>query len=266
MVQYATIQPSYEKKYTFAAMNTAAIIPARYASTRFPGKPLATINGMSMIQRVYDQACASGLDYVAVATDDSRIYDHVKAFGGEVIMTSENCLNGTERIAEAIAHLETKPDIILNIQGDEPFILPQQINLVVKALQDPGIGIATLKKRIDSEHDLKDPNIVKVVSDRDDFALYFSRSPLPFKRDDSQNWPDFPVYFKHLGVYGFKTNILMDLVRLPETPLQKMENLEQLCWLEHGFLIKVLETDFQSLAIDTSEDLAKAEAWAKTIQ
>ncbi len=242
-------------------MNTAAIIPARYASTRFPGKPLALINGFSMIQRVYNQAMASGLDYVAVATDDSRIYDYVKAFGGEVIMTSENCINGTERIAEALAHLESKPEIIINIQGDEPFILPQQINLVVKALQDPGTGIATLKKRIDTSHELNDPNVVKVVTDRDDFALYFSRSPIPCKRDNKETWPDFPVYFKHLGIYGYKTNILLDIVRLPETSLQKMENLEQLCWLEHGFLIKVLETDFQSIAIDTPEDLVKAEEW-----
>ena len=242
-------------------MNTAAIIPARFASTRFPGKPLALINGVSMIQRVYEQACSSGLDYVAVATDDSRIYDHVKSFGGEVIMTSENCINGTERIAEALAHLDSKPDIIINIQGDEPFILPQQINLVIKALQDPGTGIATLKKQIDSALELNDPNVVKVVSDRDDFALYFSRSPIPYKRDYKETWPDFPVYFKHLGVYGYKTNILMDIVRLPETPLQKMESLEQLCWLENGFLIKVLETDFQSIAIDTPEDLDKAKQW-----
>ncbi len=244
-------------------MNTAAIIPARFASTRFPGKPLALINGKSMIQRVYDQACSSGLDYVAVATDDSRIYDHVKSFGGEVIMTSENCLNGTERIAEAIAQLNSKLDIIINIQGDEPFILPQQIASVVRALQDPGTGIATLKKRIDSAQELNDPNVVKVLTDRDNFALYFSRSPVPYKRDDNEIWPNFPVYFKHLGVYGYKTNILMDLVRLTETPLQKMENLEQLCWLENRFLIKVVETDFQSIAIDTPEDLLKAEEWLK---
>ncbi|MFM9943874.1 MAG: 3-deoxy-manno-octulosonate cytidylyltransferase [Bacteroidia bacterium] len=242
-------------------MNTAAIIPARFASTRFPGKPLALINGISMIQRVYDQACSSGLNYVAVATDDSRIYDHVKSFGGEVIMTSENCLNGTERIAEALAHLESKPDIIINIQGDEPFILPQQIALVVKTLKDPGTGIATLKKRIDSANELNDPNVVKVVTDRDDFALYFSRSPIPYKRNDKETWPDFPVYFKHLGVYGYKTNILMDIVRLPETLLQKMESLEQLSWLENGFLIKVIETDFQSIAIDTPEDLERAQEW-----
>ena len=158
-------------------MNTAAIIPARFASTRFPGKPLAIINGVSMIQRVYDQACSSGLDYVAVATDDSRIYDHVKSFGGEVIMTSENCINGTERIAEAIAHLDSKPDIIINIQGDEPFILPQQINMVVKALQDPGTGIATLKKRIDSAQELNDMTypIISLVKNKVDewFERYF---------------------------------------------------------------------------------------------
>jgi len=214
-----------------------------------------------MIQRVYQQASSAGLDYVAVATDDSRIYDHVLSFGGNVIMTSENCINGTERIAEALAHLETKPDSIINIQGDEPFILPQQIAMVVKALNDPGTGIATLKKRIDTMEELIDPNSVKVVTDQDDFALYFSRSPIPFKRDNAAAWPDFPVYFKHLGVYGYKTDILSEIVKLHESPLQKMENLEQLCWLEHGFLIKVLETDFQSIAIDTPDDLEKAEKW-----
>jgi len=242
-------------------LTTAAIIPARYASTRFPGKPLTMIGGVSMIQRVYQQASSSGLDHVAVATDDSRIYDHVLGFGGNVIMTSENCINGTERIAEALAHLESRPEIIINIQGDEPFILPEQIAMVLKALRDPGTGIATLKKRIDNPEELNDSNSVKVVTDRDDFALYFSRSPIPFKRDNPLEWPDFPIYFKHLGVYGYKTDILMDIVRLPETPLQKMENLEQLCWLEHGFLIKVLETDFQSIAIDTPEDLERAETW-----
>jgi 3-deoxy-manno-octulosonate cytidylyltransferase (CMP-KDO synthetase) len=244
-------------------MNSAAIIPARYGSTRFPGKPLALINGISMIQRVHDQAKASGLDFVAVATDDSRIYDHVKSFGGEVIMTSENCINGTERIAEALTHLAIKPEIILNIQGDEPFILPLQIHSVIKALHDPGVGIATLKKRIDAAMELNDANVVKVVCDIDDFALYFSRSAIPYKRDDKETWPSMPIYFKHLGIYGFKTNILMDIVRLPESPLQKMESLEQLAWLENGFLIKVIETDFQSIAIDTPEDLIKAQNWIK---
>jgi 3-deoxy-manno-octulosonate cytidylyltransferase (CMP-KDO synthetase) len=242
-------------------MNSAAIIPARFASSRFPGKPLATIGGKTMIERVYNQATAAGLDYVAVATDDSRIFDHVKAFGGEVIMTSETCINGTERIAEALSHLEFRPEIILNIQGDEPFILPEQIHAIVKGLRDPGTGIATLKKRIEHWDELNNPNCVKVVTDRDDFALYFSRSPIPYQRDNQDIWPDFPVYFKHLGIYGFKTDILMDLVKLPETALQKMESLEQLCWLENGFLIKVIETNFQSIAIDTPEDLIQAENW-----
>jgi len=244
-------------------MNTAAIIPARYASTRFPGKPLALIGGCTMIQRVYDKAVSSGLDYVAVATDDSRIYDHVKSFGGEVIMTSENCMNGTERIAEALALMDFKPEIIINIQGDEPFILPEQINAIVKTLKDPGVGIATLKKRIDTFEDLNDMNIVKVVTDLENFALYFSRSPIPFKRDNQRIWPEIPTYFKHLGIYGYKTDVLNQIVRLPETPLQKMENLEQLCWLESGYLIKVIETKFQSIAIDTPEDLVKAEEWLR---
>ncbi len=242
-------------------MNSAAIIPARFASSRFPGKPLATIGGKTMIERVYNQATAAGLDYVAVATDDSRIFDHVKAFGGKVIMTSDTCINGTERIAEALSHLEFRPEIILNIQGDEPFILPEQIHAIVTGLRDPGIGIATLKKRIEHWDELNNPNCVKVVTDRDDFALYFSRSPIPYQRDNQDIWPDFPVYFKHLGIYGFKTDILMDLVKLPETALQKMESLEQLCWLENGFLIKVIETNFQSIAIDTPEDLIQAENW-----
>jgi len=244
-------------------MNSAAIIPARFASSRFPGKPLALIGGKSMIERVYNQVTAAGLDYVAVATDDSRIYNHVKAFGGEVIMTSDTCINGTERIAEAISHLASRPEIIINIQGDEPFILPEQIHSIVKALRDPGTGIATLKKRIDHSDELNNPNCVKVVSDRDDFALYFSRSPIPYQRDNRDFWPDFPVYFKHLGIYGYKTDILLDLVKLPESSLQKLESLEQLCWLENGFLIKVIETNFQSIAIDTPQDLINAETWLK---
>jgi 3-deoxy-manno-octulosonate cytidylyltransferase (CMP-KDO synthetase) len=242
-------------------MNTAAIIPARYASTRFPGKPLALIGGKSMIQRTYEQAKKSGLDYVAVATDDDRIFAHVKGFGGEVLMTSESCINGTERIAEALAQLSFKPEVVVNIQGDEPFIQPSQIQSIVNALLDPGTGIATLKKSIDNRETLLDPNSVKVVTDKDGFALYFSRSPIPYQRDNKEVWPDFPVYFKHLGVYGYKPEILMELVRLEETPLQKLESLEQLCWLENGYLIKVLETDFQSIAVDTPEDLEKAESW-----
>lgn len=246
-------------------MKTSAIIPARFASTRFPGKPLAKIGGISMIERVYKQAETCGLDYLAVATDDSRIYDHVKSFGGEVIMTSENCLNGTERIAEALHHVNETPKIVLNIQGDEPFIKPEQIRLLLDALSDPGVGIATLKKRIDSKNELNDANAVKVVCDKDDFALYFSRSAIPFKREDPDLWPEAPCYYKHLGVYGFKVHVLSDIVRLPESNLAKIENLEQLTWLENGFLIKVCETNYQSIAIDVPEDVEKAERWLKTI-
>lgn len=244
-------------------MYSAAIIPARYDSTRFPGKPLAQIGGVSMIRRVYDIAISAGLDKVAVATDDSRIYEHVKAFGGEVIMTSSNCINGTERVAEAITHLETMPEIVINIQGDEPFIKPQQIMLAANALKDPGTGISTLKKKIESKEDFYNPNIVKVVCDCEDYALYFSRSPIPYLRDvDFGKLKSISLY-KHLGIYGFKTKILMDLVKLPESKLQKLENLEQLCWLENGFLIKTLETEFQSIAVDTPDDLTKAENWLK---
>ncbi|NUM31547.1 MAG: 3-deoxy-manno-octulosonate cytidylyltransferase [Bacteroidetes bacterium] len=244
-------------------MKSVAIIPARYNSSRFPGKPLATIGGVSMVRRVYEIVSSVGLDFVAVATDDSRIYDHVKSWGGEVIMTSENCINGTERVAEAITHLSFDPEFVLNIQGDEPFIKPQQIMQVANALKDPGTGISTLKKKIENEEEFNNQNVVKVVTDTDDFALYFSRSPIPFIRDKSSSISSFHAFYKHLGVYGFKKNILMDIVRLPESILQKIENLEQLCWLENGYLIKVLETDFQSLAVDVPEDLAKAEKYLK---
>lgn len=244
-------------------MHSVAIIPARYDSSRFPGKPLATIGGISMIRRVYEIASSVGLDYVAVATDDSRIFDHVKSWGGEVIMTSANCINGTERVAEAVTHLSSVPEIVINIQGDEPFIKPQQIMQVANALKDPGTGISTLKKRIENTDEYSNQNIVKVVTDIEDFALYFSRSPIPFIRDKNLKLSDLNAFFKHLGIYGFKTNILMDLVKLPESKLQKIESLEQLCWLENGYLIKVLETDFQSIAVDVPEDLEKAEKWLK---
>lgn len=242
-------------------MYSIALIPARYGSTRFPGKPLAQIAGKSMIQRVYEQTYLAGLDYVAVATDNSEIFEHVKSFGGEVIMTSEHCLNGTERIAEVISGMQNRPEIVINVQGDEPFIKPAQIRALVRALKEPGTGIATLKKRLESREDWLDPNMVKVVTDQDDFALYFSRSPIPYKRDTPEDWPGGYHYYKHLGIYGYKTNILMELVRLSPTPLQQIENLEQLAWLETGYLIKVLETDFQSISVDVPEDLLKAEEW-----
>ncbi|MCB9251116.1 MAG: 3-deoxy-manno-octulosonate cytidylyltransferase [Flavobacteriales bacterium] len=244
-------------------MKTAAIIPARFASTRFPGKPLAQIGGKSMIQRVYERAMESGLDFVAVATDNTEIFNHVQTFGGNVIMTSDKCLNGTERIAEAIAGMEDLPDLILNIQGDEPFIKPEQIQLVINCLKDPGTGIATLKKKIQTEDELYNPNCVKVVTDLDDYALYFSRNTIPYLKAGS-SLPDSTSFYKHIGIYGFQSKVLLELVRLPVSALQKAENLEQLGWLENGYLIKVAETNHQSLAIDTPEDLENANEWLKT--
>lgn len=244
-------------------MYSAAIIPARYNSSRFPGKPLEKIGGISMIRRVYEIASSSSIDKVYIATDDSRIFDHVKSFGGEVIMTSSNCINGTERVAEAITHLDNIPEIVINIQGDEPFIKPDQIMQVAKALNDPGTGISTLKKKIKTLDDYNNPNIVKVITDNDDYALYFSRSPIPYIREKTFSLNNINAFYKHLGIYGFKTNILMDVVKLPESKLQLVESLEQLCWLENGFLIKVLETTHQSIAIDVPEDIVTAENWLK---
>jgi 3-deoxy-manno-octulosonate cytidylyltransferase (CMP-KDO synthetase) len=245
----------------------AAIIPARFDSTRFPGKPLATLKGKIIIQHVYEQASAANLiDSVIVATDDERIFKAVKGFGGRVVMTSDTHLSGTDRIAEAAESI--KCEYVINIQGDEPFIRPEMIDDVVKLLyNDDKVEISTLAKRIDSSEELRSPNVVKVVVDDEGFALYFSRSPIPFYRDD---WQDLEhiclkqgdtVVLKHIGIYGFQKSSLKKFTSIPKSGLENIEKLEQLRALTAGMKIKVKETEFETFGIDTKEDLRKAEEW-----
>lgn len=237
------------------------IIPARYASTRFPGKPLAIIQGKPMIQRVYDQA-SKVLDVVYVATDDERIYKAVKEFGGRVIMTSPNHSSGTDRCAEAITLVEQELgeefDVVLNIQGDEPFIEPQQISLLMECFERPGTQIATLAKRATLPDEVLNPNRPKVVMGTDQQALYFSRSPIPFLRGhEKENWPRLAEFYLHIGLYAFRKEVLLEVTRLPQSSLEKAESLEQLRWLENGFHVAVRITKYDSFGIDTPEDLAR---------
>jgi 3-deoxy-manno-octulosonate cytidylyltransferase (CMP-KDO synthetase) len=233
------------------------IIPARYASTRFPGKPLVYIQGMSMIQRVYTQATqAALLDQVVVATDDDRIYDHVKSFGGEVWMTRADHPSGTDRCAEVATHFPAYTHVV-NIQGDEPFILPQQIDLLAHTLlQSQQIPIATLAKKIENPEQIHNPNIVKVVFNTLGDAIYFSRHPIPYLRGkDQKTWLEHHNYYKHIGLYGFKREALLAIAQLSPTPLEIAESLEQLRWLENGYAIKVGITEWETRGIDVPEDL-----------
>lgn len=295
-------------------MKILGVIPARYASTRFPGKPLVDINGKSMIQRVYEQAkkCKS-LAHVVVATDDERIFDHVMAFGGVAIMTAATHQSGTDRCAEVVEklnfalqtqNLDSDEAVVfdkitpkrvgiftavINIQGDEPFIQPEQIEKIADilrgsliknekleiknsndkthhdgvqtsqfTLQTSNFDIATLVKRIDNQADIENPNVVKAVFGVNRQAVYFSRSPIPFLRNvDKTEWSKSGKFFKHIGLYGYKTSVLLDLARLNSSNLEQLESLEQLRWLENGYAIGVAETDLDTFGIDTPEDLKK---------
>jgi len=236
------------------------IIPARYASTRFPGKPLALIQGKPMIQRVYEQA-SKVLDRVYVATDDERIFKAVKEFGGRVIMTSTSHSSGTDRCAEAIGRveqeLEEQFDVVLNIQGDEPFIEPRQISLLMECFEQPETQIATLVKIAALPDEVFNPNRPKVVLGSNQQALYFSRSPVPYVRGaEKENWLQSATYYLHIGLYAFRKEVLLEITRLPQSALEKAESLEQLRWLENGFHIAVRTTAYDSFGIDTPEDLA----------
>jgi 3-deoxy-manno-octulosonate cytidylyltransferase (CMP-KDO synthetase) len=236
------------------------IIPARYASTRFPGKPLALIQGKPMIQRVYEQA-SKVLDMVYVATDDERIFRAVKEFGGRVIMTSASHSSGTDRCAEAIIRVEQELgeqfDVVLNIQGDEPFIEPQQISLLMECFQQPQTQIATLVKIASLPDEVFNPNRPKVVMGTNQQALYFSRSPIPFVRgSEKEDWSGVVNFYLHIGLYAFRKEVLLEVTSLPQSALEKAESLEQLRWLENGFHIAVRETTYDSFGIDTPEDLA----------
>jgi 3-deoxy-manno-octulosonate cytidylyltransferase (CMP-KDO synthetase) len=235
------------------------IIPARFASTRFPGKSLADINGKSMIRRVYEQACrAKSLDKVVVATDDNRIYGHVLSFGGEVMLTRNDHPSGTDRCAE-VARQFPEAQLILNIQGDEPFIQPEQINLLTETLiSRKGFPIVTLAKKISDTSLLQNPNVVKVVFSEIQGALYFSRHPIPFLRGVApEQWLAHHIFYKHIGLYGFRRQALLQVARLAPTLLEQAESLEQLRWLEHGIRIAVGITEWETIGIDTPEDLLK---------
>lgn len=242
-------------------MKFIGIIPARYASTRFPGKPLALIGGVTMIERVYRQA-SKALNEVVVATDDSRIYDTVKAFGGRVVMTSDKHRSGTDRCYEAYTLSESDADVIINIQGDEPFIDPAQIVSLQGCFDRPDTQIATLIRRFDKSlgyEALANPNTPKVVTDTDGRALYFSRSVIPYVRGvDHEQWADKTTYYTHVGIYAYRADVLGRLVALPQSPLELAESLEQLRWLQAGYSIMTAVTDSQTIGIDTPADLERA--------
>lgn len=241
-------------------MQVHGIIPARFASTRFPGKPLALINGKAMIQRVYEQCQQSGaLNQVIVATDDDRIASFVKNFGGKVQMTSSHHQSGTDRIAE-IAKTLPGDDIIINIQGDEPFIDPRLIDQVAAPLLLQKAQIVSAAKQIEEEEALNNPNIVKVVISQNQHALYFSRHPIPYQRGvKPEDWLKTGKFYQHIGIYGFQASILKDLSKLDLSPLEQQESLEQLRWLDNGYSIFMQITSFESFGIDTPEDLQKLE-------
>lgn len=241
-------------------MKIAAIIPARYASTRFPGKPLADIAGKTMIQRVYEQCKQiNELAYVIVATDDERIYQNVIQFGGEACMTSTQHLTGTDRIWEVVEKLNLAVDVIINVQGDEPFIQPSQIQNIIACFQDANAAIATLVKPIEQNEVLFNVNAPKVVIDEAHFALYFSRQAIPFLRNEpTENWLNKHIYYQHIGIYGFRKDVLQKLVKLAPSKLEQAESLEQLRWLAAGYKIKTATTHETTIAIDTPEDLERA--------
>lgn len=240
-------------------MSILGIIPARYASTRFPAKPLADMGGKSMIRRVYEQAKKSkSLSKVVVATDHEEIYQHVIDFGGDVCMTSTHHASGTDRCYEVLSKENTSFDYVINIQGDEPFIAPEQIDLLASLL-DGDTELATLIKKIDSVEQLFNPNLVKAVVNKNAEALYFSRSPIPYVRNMEQvEWVTHHNFYKHIGMYAYRKDVLEKITRLEISSLEKAESLEQLRWLENGYKIKVKETNIETIGIDTPEDLQNA--------
>ncbi|MEE4258103.1 MAG: 3-deoxy-manno-octulosonate cytidylyltransferase [Bacteroidales bacterium] len=244
-------------------MKTIAIIPARYGSTRFPGKPLAMIDGVSMVMRVYFQVKqAECCDRVMVATDDDRIFQHVLEHGGKAMMTSETHPSGTDRVCEAALEMlgegKLKDHVVINVQGDEPFISPDAIRLLAECFKDASVSIATLMKKISREEELFDPNVVKVIPGKGKQAMYFSRSALPWIRGrETSDWLTAFSFFKHIGIYAYRGDVLQEITKLETSPLELAEGLEQLRWLENGYKINVEKTDYESLSVDTPEDLSK---------
>ena len=233
-------------------MKFLGVIPSRYASTRLEGKPLKDICGHTMVEWVYKRALKSKLDGVVVATDDERIVDEVKSFGGNVILTRKDHINGTSRIAE-VCETYTDYDVIVNIQGDEPLIEPDMINSIIDSfVEDNTIPMSTLKYKLTDMAEIENPNAVKVVTDKNDFAIYFSRSVIPYPRNLNMN-----NYYKHVGIYGYKRDFVMEYSKMASTPLELSESLEQLRVLENGYKIKVLETPYKIIGVDTQEELER---------
>lgn len=240
-------------------MKFIGIIPARYSSSRFPGKPLAILGGKPVIEHVYRQV-SSVMEDVFVATDDQRIYDAVEAFGGKAIMTRSDHKSGTDRICEALEKVGGSFDVVINIQGDEPFIQKSQLETVMQCFDDPRTQIATLGKSFESMEAVENPNSPKIVLDNDGYALYFSRSVIPFVRGkEHEEWLSHFPYLKHIGLYAYRTEVLREVSKLPQSTLELAESLEQLRWLQNGYKIKVGLTDVETIGIDTPEDLQRAE-------
>ncbi|HML65057.1 MAG TPA: 3-deoxy-manno-octulosonate cytidylyltransferase [Dysgonomonas sp.] len=242
-------------------MKFIAIIPARYASTRFPGKPLADMGGKPMIQRVYEQVKRAVHD-VWVATDDSRIFETVKAFGGKAVMTSTEHRSGTDRIQEAYSKIGEDFDVVINVQGDEPFIQPEQIESLKECFDSKDVELATLVKPFKKEDGfdvLFNPNSPKVVINKENEAIYFSRSIVPYIRDAHHTeWLDKHMFYKHIGMYAYRVDVLKEITQLPQSSLEKAESLEQLRWIENGYRIRVGYTDVETIGIDTPEDMERA--------
>lgn len=241
-------------------MRILALIPARYGSSRFPGKPLALVHGKPMIQRVYEQT-VKVFPNACVATDDQRIYDAVKAFGGKVVMTSNSHNSGTDRCFEAWANYQKECgesfDVVINVQGDEPYIRPEQLVQLGQCFEDPSVELATLVKRIKDKEELFNPNSPKVILDKDNNAIYFSRTPIPYSRDVeiTDEYVKTTPFYRHIGLYGYRTSTLARICAMPQSFLEKTEKLEQLRWIENGLKIRVAETQYETHAVDTVEDL-----------
>ena len=245
-------------------MNFTAIIPARYASTRFPGKPLALLGNKPVIQHVYEQA-TSVLNEVWVATDDDRIREAVKKCGGRVVMTRADHKSGTDRIEEAAEKTGTQADVVINIQGDEPFVQPSQIKTLMQLFDNADTQIGTLGKHFENIEAVNNPNSPKIVTDKQGFALYFSRSVIPYIRGAQDNeWLSHFPFLKHLGLYAYRREVLHEITQLPQSSLEIAESLEQLRWLENGYRIRVGLTDVETVGIDTPEDLQRAEEFLKS--
>lgn len=249
-------------------MKFVAIIPARFSSSRFPGKPLALLGGETIISRVYHRV-SKVIDEVYVATDDERIYNDVLSFGGKAIMTSASHRSGTDRCEEAFLKSGSEADVVINVQGDEPFIDPSQLEEIKRCFDDAGTQIATLVKPFAATDGLKrleNPNSPKVVVDAEGYAIYFSRSVIPYLRGvDKQEWLQHHTYFKHIGIYAYRTEVLSKITKLPQSTLEKAESLEQLRWIENRIKIKVGRTNIETIGIDTPDDLERAERFLASV-